>query len=125
MKNKLLFFAGLFGSLGVIFGAFGAHALKAILTEQALANWQTAVQYQFIHSLALLFLSAQPKTKQIRMASWFFVFGILLFSGSLYLLSLRDILVLPLSFLGPITPIGGLFFTAGWLILFFSGLKKS
>lgn len=125
MKNKLLFFAGLFGSLGVIFGAFGAHALKAILTEQALANWQTAVQYQFIHSLALLFLSAQPETKQIRMASWFFVFGILLFSGSLYLLSLRDILALPLSFLGPITPIGGLFFTAGWLILLFSGLKKS
>jgi len=125
MKNKLLVFAGLFGSLGVIFGAFGAHALKAILTQQALGNWQTAVQYQFIHSLALLFLSAQTETKQIRLASWFFISGILLFSGSLYLLSLREIFAMPLSFLGPITPIGGLFFTAGWLILLFSGLKKS
>lgn len=125
MKNKLLVFAGLFGSLGVIFGAFGAHALKAILTEQALANWQTAVQYQFIHSLVLLFLSAQTETKQIRIASWFYILGILLFSGSLYLLSLREIIALPLAFLGPITPIGGLFFIAGWLILLFPGLKKS
>lgn len=125
MKNKILVFAAIFGALSVVFGAFGAHALKALISEQALANWQTAVNYQFFHSLALLILSNKPESKELNRVSWFFVLGILLFSGSLYALSLREITNLPISFLGPITPIGGLLFIIGWVMLLLSGLRKN
>ena len=125
MKNKILVFAAIFGALSVVFGAFGAHALKSLISEQALANWHTAVNYQIFHSLALLVLALMPESKEVKVASWFFILGILLFSGSLYALSLREILNLPVSFLGPITPIGGLSFIIGWFMLLLAGLKKN
>lgn len=124
MMNRILVFAAFFGALSVVFGAFGAHALKALISEQALANWQTAVLYQFIHSVVLLFLSGKPEITNAKLSAWFFSVGILLFSGSLYLLSLRDLWGLPVSFLGPLTPIGGLFFIAGWFTLLMAGLRK-
>jgi uncharacterized membrane protein YgdD (TMEM256/DUF423 family) len=117
--------AAIFGIIAVIFGAFGAHALKAQLSASALENWKTAVNYQFVHALALLLLATQPTTTFIRLSACFFTLGIVCFSGSLYLLSLREILTINAAFVGPITPIGGLFFIIGWVCLFFSAFKKN
>ncbi len=117
--------AAIFGTIAVIFGAFGAHALKAQLSISALENWKTAVNYQFVHALALLLLATLPANTFIRLSAWFFGIGILLFSGSLYLLSLSGILSINSGFIGPITPIGGLCFIIGWIFLFFSAFKKN
>jgi len=117
--------AAIFGIIAVIFGAFGAHALKAQLSATALENWKTAVNYQFVHALALLLLATLPTNRLIRLSAWFFSLGIVCFSGSLYLLSIREILTINTAFVGPITPIGGLFFIIGWLCIFFSAFKKN
>ncbi len=117
--------AAIFGTIAVIFGAFGAHALKAQLSISALENWKTAVNYQFVHALALLLLATLPGNTFIRLSAWFFGLGIVCFSGSLYLLSLREILTINTAFVGPITPLGGLFFSIGWVFLFFSAFKKN
>lgn len=107
--------AGLFGFLGVAFGAFGAHALKARLSVDMLAVYRTAVEYQFWHALALLavgLLALSRPGPLANAAGWCFALGILIFSGSLYALALSGVRVL-----GAITPIGGLLFLAGWLLL--------
>jgi len=99
--------------LAVTFGAFGAHALKSRLDEHALGVFQTAVQYHFYHSLALLAVGvialSQPQTALLRSSGYLFLVGIVVFSGSLYLLSMSG-----LRWLGAITPLGGLAFIAGW-----------
>jgi uncharacterized membrane protein YgdD (TMEM256/DUF423 family) len=128
MNKKIIITASLFGMLAVITGAFGAHGLKEKITAAHLEVWHTAVQYNFYHVFALLFLStfARFKNNLIVISFYFFVFGIVLFSGSLYLLSCRDILGLSpglVKTLGPITPIGGLLFIMGWLILAFAALR--
>lgn len=106
-------FAGL---LGVAIGAFGAHALRGRLDEYARGIFETAVQYHFIHALALLavgLLALQaPGSALLRSAGWLFVIGLLLFSGSLYLLSVSGV-----RWLGAITPLGGLAFMAAWACL--------
>ncbi|WP_293393452.1 DUF423 domain-containing protein [Nevskia sp.] len=116
MSAKLMvMLAGVFGFLGVGFGAFGAHALKARLTPDLLAIYRTAVEYQFWHALALMAvgLLAMSRPGPLLSASgWCFAFGILLFSGSLYALALSGVRVL-----GAITPIGGLLFLVGWVLL--------
>jgi uncharacterized membrane protein YgdD (TMEM256/DUF423 family) len=120
MNKQIIFTASIFGLLAVIAGAFGAHALKAILNADQLAVWHTAVQYQFYHLFALLFLStfAHNKSKLITASYYFFTFGIIFFSGSLYLLACRDVIGWGwLWIMGPITPIGGLLFILGWLML--------
>jgi uncharacterized membrane protein YgdD (TMEM256/DUF423 family) len=101
------------GFFGVALGAFGAHALKEHLSERAQAIYQTAVQYQMIHALALIGLgiwAAQNAALDTQIAGWGFTAGILLFSGSLFALALTD-----LRFLGAITPLGGVSFLVGWI----------
>ncbi len=116
---------GLFSGLSVMLGAFGAHLLKARLTEQSLATFQTGVLYQFIHSLALILVGllsmhfADEYKKKIERPGWFFAAGIVLFSGSLYSLALGG----P-RWLGPVTPLGGLSFMIGWFLLAFSLPRK-
>jgi uncharacterized membrane protein YgdD (TMEM256/DUF423 family) len=120
MNKRIIITAAVFGMLAVIAGAFGAHGLKALLQPQQLAVWHTAVEYNFYHVFALLFLStfAGGKTKFINAAYYLFTLGIIFFSGSLYLLSCRDLLGWDwLWIMGPITPIGGLLFIIGWLML--------
>ncbi|HEY1582628.1 MAG TPA: DUF423 domain-containing protein [Chthoniobacterales bacterium] len=110
--NSLLFrvAAGL-GFLAVALGAFGAHALKGTLEANNRAEvWRTAVLYHFVHALVLLVLATLPITA--RVAASFFAGGIIIFSGSLYLLALTNV-----KWLGAITPLGGLCFLAGWLTL--------
>jgi uncharacterized membrane protein YgdD (TMEM256/DUF423 family) len=104
--------AGLIGALGVALGAFGAHGLKATLATRGMTEvWQTAAHYHLLHSVALLAL-ALARTPRSRWTGPLFVSGILLFSGSLYLLAFTGI-----RWLGAITPLGGSLLIAGWLSL--------
>ncbi|MBW4889923.1 DUF423 domain-containing protein [Mucilaginibacter sp. HMF5004] len=127
MNKRIIVTASFFGLLAVIAGAFGAHALKKVLTADQLAIWHTAVEYQFYHVFALLFLStfSRFKSKIINTTFYLFSFGIILFSGSLYLLACRDVLNWGcISIAGPITPIGGLLFIAGWVTLAVAGFRN-
>ena len=120
--------AAISGFFCIAFGAFGAHALKAALSDDAMITWQTAVQYHMFQTLALLVVALLPMTKppgsgsrlDLRkqnfryMAAYLFILGLILFCGSLYLLALTE-----LRWLGAITPLGGVSFLAGWVLLFF------
>ena len=118
----------LFAALAVILGAFGAHALKPLLTPEQLNTFETGVKYEFYHALALLatgiIYSVFP-FKPVRYASICFIIGILLFSGSLYAMTAMKLGgEVGLGGLGILTPIGGLFFILGWLMLVLGVMKK-
>jgi len=115
MLRTFLMLAAFFGFTGVAVGAFAAHGLKNRLTPEYLAIFHTGVLYQLIHTLAIFgvaILATQIQGRLVSYAGIAFVLGILLFSGSLYLLTLTGV-----SKLGIITPIGGLCFLIGWFIL--------
>ena len=127
MKNRIIITASVFGALAVALGAFGAHGLKDAVDTYSLGILEKGVQYQFYHTFALLFLSlnANETGKTIKYAYWFFVAGVVLFSGSLYLLALRQVFDLGIAHIvGPVTPIGGLSFILGWILLLTSALKR-
>lgn len=119
MERNFFFWGSFLGGLGVILGAFGAHILTGRLTQEMLITFEVGVKYQIYHALALLAaalrLQRQPSSKSIIRAGWSFIFGILIFSGSLYLLALTGI-----RWLGAVTPIGGTAFIVGWLFLMLS-----
>lgn len=130
---QALALAGALGALAVALGALGAHALKGKLAEGAItadqyAGFETAVRYHMYHVFALLLvvlLRQHLPVKALKLAFIFFVCGIILFSGSLYLLCTRQLLHAPwLTVLGPVTPIGGLFFIAGWISFCFPLFNK-
>lgn len=126
MNKRIILTASSFGVLAVILGAFGAHTLKNVVDSYSLSIWQKGVEYQFYHTFALLYLStfARYKNKLIGLAYVFFTAGIFLFSGSLYLLALKDVYTANIAqILGPITPVGGLCFIIGWVCLFLAALK--
>ncbi|MDZ7719854.1 MAG: DUF423 domain-containing protein [Balneolaceae bacterium] len=109
-------------ALAVVFGAFGAHIVEGMLTPQRFEVYQTAVQYHFYHALGLLIVgtvSYHINNKWMKWSGYSLIAGILIFSGSLYLLTLLDI-----GWLGAITPIGGVAFILGWIFLFIAVLKK-
>jgi len=126
MNKQTTSTAAIFGLIAVISGAFGAHALKGILSITELDSWKTAVSYQFYHALAMLFIASNSRIsgKYQKIIYWCFSIGILLFSGSIYLLCLDKMLGYDFSFLGPITPIGGLALIAGWFFLILAGTGK-
>ncbi len=124
MHKGFLKAAVLLGALSVALGAFAAHGLKEIISEKSLQTFETGVRYQFYHSFALLAAAMLYKEFNNRFVIWacrLFVGGIFLFSGSLYLLSL---LQPEFSFIGAITPFGGVSFLAGWIMLYVSFSKK-
>jgi len=120
MNECALILGSLFGGTAVIFGAFGAHALKKIMTQEQLSNYETGVKYQMYHAFVLLIIGFAPVQSIPKAAIICFTIGILLFSMSIYGLSISAALNKKLRFLGPITPIGGLFLVAGWFILLLS-----
>lgn len=116
-------------AFSVILGAFGAHSLENHLLPEQLKVWNTAVQYQVYHALGILLLALfadKPyiKKERIRYAQIFLLIGIILFSGSLYFLSTRSMIGINLSWLGPVTPLGGVCFITGWMIAALSVQKK-
>ena len=122
--KQILQLAGISGAIAVGLGAFGAHSLEALLVQNGrLDTFQTAVNYHFYHTLALfgigILATIKPDWKGISFASWSMVLGILIFSGSLYVLSLTGI-----TWLGAITPLGGLAFILGWSSLVYLSFKN-
>jgi uncharacterized membrane protein YgdD (TMEM256/DUF423 family) len=133
MNNNKLITIGLSGAIAVALGALGAHFLKSkldtgLITPDQLNGFDTAVKYQMYHTLAMLALVILSKNMSHKFINWAFncfLIGIVMFSGSLYFLCTRNLLGAEwLKALGPITPIGGLFFIAGWIFLALVGLKK-
>jgi uncharacterized membrane protein YgdD (TMEM256/DUF423 family) len=127
MERKFIRLAAIFGFLAVALGAFGAHGLKKLIDAVQIATFETGVRYQFYHALALLavgILAGKHPSKNLNIAGWLFVAGIICFSGSIYLLSTRTVLGIEnTALLGPITPIGGTLFLAGWIFLFVEASK--
>ena len=125
MKSETRFFllsGSLLMALAVIFGAFGSHGLQGMLTPERYDTYLIAVRYHFYHALGLLLVGAASfhlSNKWIRRSGYALLAGVLIFSGSLYLLTLLD-----LSWLGAVTPIGGLAMILGWVFLFVAILKK-
>jgi uncharacterized membrane protein YgdD (TMEM256/DUF423 family) len=120
MHKRFLIIAALLGALSVALGAFAAHGLKTIITADVLQIFETAVKYQMYHSLALLaagILMQQSGAKQLKWAANFFITGIILFSGSLYLLCYIKHHQIAAIWVGAVTPFGGLCFIAGWMFL--------
>jgi len=119
--KKITTTAAFLGAITIAIGAFGAHGLEKLVDANAVASFETGVRYQMFHTLALLilgFATVVPK-KTRKWVFWCFILGILLFSGSIYVLSLKSVLSFNVSFLGPVTPIGGLLLIFGWLRLGF------
>ncbi len=119
----------IFGMLAVVIGAFGAHALKPLLAPENAQTFETGVRYQMYHAFALLFcglLFAHFPSKKLKWATRFFIAGVLLFSGSLYALTALKISgAAGLSGIGILTPIGGVCFIAGWLMLLIAVLSEN
>ena len=125
MYRKILIFGLAFAALSVLLGAFGAHALKSMVSGEKLQIFETGVRYQFMHAMALITLAIycnqrNLSVKEQKRIAWpvhFFIAGTLLFSGSLYILTLIATTDHPLiPFIGPITPLGGLCFMLGWFL---------
>lgn len=116
MARLFLLIASILGGLSVAGGAFGAHALKGTLSESALSSFETGIRYQMFHAIALLLVAIligqYPEAKGLATVGWCFIVGVILFSGSLYGLTLGGI-----KALGPVTPLGGLAFIIGWGLL--------
>lgn len=126
--NKLGLLIGIIGAMAVVLGAFGAHSLKEVLPTDKLATYNTGITYHFYHLFAMTFAWFAMETtieKWAKRSFWCFFVGILLFSGSIYLLATRDLIgLVNYKWLGPITPIGGLFFILGWIFLGMSLFNK-
>nr|WP_315026529.1 DUF423 domain-containing protein [uncultured Chryseobacterium sp.] len=124
MKTITLVFGAVYGMVSVILGAFGAHALKKILSVERLESFETGVRYQMYAAFFLLIIGYILKfeTSTEKWTSILMIAGTLLFSVSIYFLSMQDYLGVNLKFLGPITPLGGLFMILSWgmLILYFA-----
>ncbi len=118
--NKTIWLSGCcLGLLAVILGAFGAHGLKGLIPDEALAVYHTGVEYQMYHALLLILVGNLNRVEEHR-KKWIFIFllaGIICFSFSLYLIALNTLTDLELTRLGFITPIGGLFLITGWILL--------
>jgi uncharacterized membrane protein YgdD (TMEM256/DUF423 family) len=125
MHRKILLWGLMLALLSVLLGAFGAHAIKNLVDTSKVAIFETGVRYQFMHGVALILFSLYIQLngqsfvnqKQLNNVATFFLIGTIFFSGSLYLLSLQPLCSFNYSrFIGPITPIGGIFFMLGWAV---------
>jgi len=126
MERKIIATAALFGMTAVILGAFGAHKLKELLAPEMLASFETGVRYQMYHAFLLLFTANYPAIadKTRKTVFWLTTAGVLLFSGSIYLLSTREIIGIDFRSIGFVTPIGGLLLIAAWAILLINFASK-
>jgi uncharacterized membrane protein YgdD (TMEM256/DUF423 family) len=126
MTRRIILIATVLGFFSIVFGAFGAHALKAYLDESQLVSFETAVRYQMYHALFLLFVArmSQVEERSKKVILYLVLFGVLFFSGSIYLLTTISLTGIDFRFLGPITPIGGFLLLSAWTVLFLNILKR-
>ena len=119
MNKQIAIVSVLLIALGIILGAFGAHGLKQVVSPEKVVSFEVGVRYQIYHGIALLILSlnASKIEATLKVFLAFILGGILFFSGSIYLLALNDLFGADLSFLGPLTPVGGVLMIAGWGVL--------
>ena len=118
MSKKIVLAGAIFIALAIVLGAFGAHGLKDMLTDVQSKSFETGVRYQTYHGISLLILGFNSsKFKGLNTLFYLIVSGVVLFSGSIYLLATQDVLGVSMSFLGPITPLGGLLMLAAWINL--------
>lgn len=126
MNKKIISIAAFLGLLSVVFGAFGAHGLKSLITVDSLQSFETGVRYQMYHALMLLFVGSASflslKTKKT--IFYLIVFGVLFFSGSIYGLSTNELTFFDFKTIALITPIGGMLLIISWLILLISAVKS-
>lgn len=125
MDRKLAITAIILIVLGVVLGAFGAHGLKDIVAPEKIASYEVGVRYQIYHGLALLVIALNAKCfdKRLKLFNGLILAGVVLFSGSIYLLALNEVVSVDLKFLGPVTPIGGVLMIMGWGVLLRQFLK--
>ena len=121
--KKYILSGGSFALLAVVLGAFASHALKSYFSPEVLESFQTGIRYMMYHGLALLLLSSFDISQNVWIFRLFF-WGTILFSLSIYLLSLQEIIAINFSWLGPITPIGGTLIIMGWCLLIWCILNK-
>jgi len=121
MQKTFLIVGSVLGMLSVILGAFGAHVLKTVISSEAINIFETAVRYQFYHVFALIATGILYKEFPLRytiIAGYLFIYGIILFSGSLYILTyFKGAAIVGYNWIGMITPLGGLLLIAGWIFL--------
>ena len=126
MDKKIISTGAIFGMLAIILGAFGAHALKKVLPIEELSTFETGVKYQMYHALFLVFIGTindlSQKAKKI--ICYLVVFGVILFSGSIYLLATNNLTTFDFKVIGFMTPMGGLLLILAWVVLFMNFLKK-
>jgi len=126
--NRLLIIAGFLGVVGVVTGAFGAHFLKERIDIIHMNALNTGVLYLFIHTLGLVGVSilgkGDPDSRILKSVALTFVTGILLFSGSLFLIATQSLTSFPARYIGFLTPMGGLCFIAGWVLMMVYGFSK-
>lgn len=113
--------------MAVILGAFGAHGLKAMLSQSSLSSFEVGIRYQFYHGLALIVIAIVGKTYAVNVnkAAQFIAMGVLLFSISIFFLSCKSLLPFSVSWLGPVTPIGGMLMIVGWIIFLIKMIKEA
>lgn len=124
-EKNMIATAAFLAAVSIAMGAFGAHGLKNLVDEKAIQIYETGIRYQMYHVLAILILGIATviPEKIKKRVFWFFIFGIILFSGSIYLLALNAILPFDAKIIGIVTPIGGLMFIIGWILLGYGMLK--
>ena len=126
MKKTILATACLFGMLAVVLGAFGAHGLKNLVDLDDVATFETGVRYQMYHAFFLFVLALLPDTilKSKKSIYLCVVIGVVLFSFSIYILALNDLIQFDFKVFGIVTPIGGIFLLAAWVLMFFGIIKS-
>ena len=126
MDRKIFLLASVIGGLGVVLGAFAAHGLKPLLSISAFESFNTGIRYQMYHSFLLFFIGVSKHIKPNQKSILFklILVGILLFSGSIYLLATNDLTPFNFKIIGFITPVGGLVLIASWVLLFVYFFKK-
>lgn len=126
MNRKIIITALIFGIVSIVLGAFGAHALKKVLTLDQLTSFETGVKYQMYHAFFLLFLGMTDMVSDRRKKMIYILtlIGIIFFSGSIYLLSTKDVISIDITSIAFITPIGGLLLILAWVILLIEVVRK-
>lgn len=127
MERKIILTGAFLGVLAIILGAFGAHALKAVLSAEQLTSFETGVRYQMYHAFFLFFVSTRKELslKALKVIYNLVITGVLFFSGSIYLLTTKNVTSVDFKIIGFVTPIGGLLLIFAWIVLFATIFKKN